>query len=347
MSNINLIRNAKVESRKVLDKRQNTCLKIVINNQYEHTFASNSRETALLFSSDQATINRIMTGGTFLILDDKMVDYRTSDYKGFIHSDEGIEELSALLGINQTKGKKAAKGLYGSIRSAKTNGFMLGKEWDKFDLEVSSLQEGGHFTNKLIYQWSPFSNTVKSSIDVERLVCTNGMVGTAPFVVMDIPLINCWEEHLDMSTTILKPKYQDILSHRFADMTKQPASLKDLMFVYDSLNGLSENSVQPEHMKKIVTILNELNPSLHLTHVYRDKAFQSKHSEHLPSHLTQFDLMNVMTEVSTHYVTNDLQSAFQRKANNLVFDSFSEKPSLTLSTPVVTVDNHNKVFFGE
>lgn len=350
-----IIKNASVSTH-IIVKEKSISLKIIINDKYSHEFPVNSRESKLCLTTDKQTIDALFNKGTYFFYGDKLVDYRRADSKTFIHNEDSIKELSERIGIKNYEKKSFSdpvNGLFNQSRSSKSNGVFLGGEYSTFELDIPELFEGGSFKNSLIYKWSPFSNTITTSLEVQRLVCTNGMVANAPFVTFEVPVINDWEQSLKVISTRLETQINNLLSKRFtsmADKSLSRCSIADVNRAHELLNSRYNNTeLSSEDKKSLSNLIDILDPSLHLSRAYNLDIIQnSKLSKIADSHLTQFDLFNILTEASTHYgrdEDNDLN--IQNHLNKIVFDDFKRGKRLNAKVPELGNSDHRKAFFGK
>lgn len=340
-----IIKNAQVDTKLIWVKGEPS-LQIVIDNRYVHDFKAGSRESKYCSNTDIETIRKMFSGGTYFFYQDRLVDYRLSSYNGFTHDHDGISELVDRIGIGSPQNLREASigGLFNQHRSNGNNGIFLGGEWDKFDLNISELGIGGEFNNQLIYRWSPFSSNIITSLEIERLVCTNGMVSSSPFVSFEVPLINDWERNLHVISAQLKPRINDLLTMRFKDMADNRSSVNDIARANSMLKERYSVTETPE----LVNMLNITDLKSNLGSYFHEELFtDSAKSKMVGGHLTQFDVFNILTEASSHY-GNDIESNFQiqRELNRLVFGGIDQKKQLNLVKPVISDSDHRRAFFG-
>lgn len=350
--NLQIIRNAKVELKHTF-KGDGLVLIIIVNDRYIHEFSPKSRESRALQTTDIKILEQQFNGGTYVISDEEIIDYRLSNYRGFIQSDVAMANLQEVIGAEKTKTgnyTSPVRGLFAQSRGAKTNGTYLGGEWDHFDLDVKALGVGGEFKNKLLYRYSPFSPNVVTSLEVERLVCENGMVASAPFVTFEVPVIDDWERNLHVVSAQLKPKINDILSDRFEQMSTQRASVASVMKAHELLESRSrDENLSVEDQKELDNMMLIVDAETQLGKFYKDSVFSDKkRAERADSHLTQFDVFNVLTEASTHVgrvADNDADA--QRALNKLVFDELKNKKKLSPKVPQSPDSDFKRAFFGK
>jgi hypothetical protein len=351
---LEIIRQARVTTH-IITKEKEIILKIVVGDKYSHEFPAKSRESKLCLTTDKGTIDALFDKGTYVFYGDKLVDYRRADSFSFIHNDESIKELSERIGIHHYEEKSysnAVNGLFNQSRGSKNNGVFLGGEFSTFEMDIPELFEGGAFNNSLIYKWSPFSNTITTSLEVQRLVCTNGMVANAPFVTYEVPVVNDWEQSLKVISTRLETQINNVLGERFKGMANanSRSSVADLNRAHELLSTRFERShMSMEDAKKLSRLIDLVDPSKHLSDTYDLKVLEnSKLCKIADSHLTQFDLFNVLTEASTHYgrdSENDLN--IQNQLNKIVFDDFKRGKKLSAKVPELGNSDHRRAFFGD
>jgi hypothetical protein len=351
--NIQVIRNANVVLTPSHNNKGELVLSILVNGQYEHEFANTSRETQLMLCTDMDVLASHFNGGTYIVADDKIIEYRMSTYKGFIQSDHALAKLQEIIGAEKHEKSSYSdpvRGMFNQARSSNTDGVFLGGEWDKFDLEVKALGVGGEFENKLVYRYSPFSQNIITSLEVERLVCENGMVANSPFVTFEVPIVSDWENNLHVVSAQLKPKINDVLSSRFEQMITQRASVATVMKAHKLLESRTNSEgVSVSDAIRIDSLLEKTDVEETLGRHYKDNVFSDKkRAKRADSNLTQFDVFNILTEATTHLGRDEnTDFAAQRELNSIVFDEFKNKVSLSPSVPKSQQSDHKRMFFGD
>lgn len=364
-----ILRNAKVVASRttpvVGHSAGQPCLHLAFEDGRTHTFPALSRESELLdiYGDDMNQISEVFNGGTYAFNDRTLVDYRNSTYRGFVHSDEGVAQLIERLGVQETASRKparpqiatpasgSARAMFARVRGDKTNGVFMGREWDKFELQVPELGAGGEFENRLLYRWSPFSPNIQTSLEVERLVCNNGMVAMSPLVTHEVPVIDNWDEHLDVVTMQLKPRINAILSDRFRAMEETRASVEDVQRVHATLTARMDGSVGADDQSAVrLARLSQLTDVQRNLSRYYDTAVFSKRelAARADSHLSQFALYNVLTEAATHTNPNKTSdNSIQMGINRLVFDEIGRRAALeNRHIPVAEKSDPERAFFS-
>lgn len=363
---LEVIRNADVEVK--LDFLQAAGafqLTLIIDDRFVHQFPVEAKESQMCMSTEVSVIQAHFNGGTYVFFDGQMVDYRGSEYRGFIHSETGVSELSDRIGVKRysevkvtgdkfhegvnERSQQSRRSIFNRYRGFGSNGIFLGGEAESFQMEVESLGEGGAFENRLIYRWSPFSDKITTSLEVMRLICSNGMVANAPLVTYAVPLINDWERNLSITATQLKPRFNSLLNDRFKDMRSTRASVRQAMDANSLLLARAEDkNIDPTEASKLNSMAYQVSPELHLHKYYKEDLFgDKKAAESFGSHLTQFDVYNILTEASSHYgEQEESDRTIQRFLNAMVFDSNNKKQSLTIEMPESADSDHRRAFFG-
>lgn len=315
MSVPKILRNASVHISPIVTPK-NVSARMVVDGMYEHIFDPKSSIVQSFKTAGVQAVQDRLDGGTFIVHEDKIVDFRGSNYKGFIHSDEAVKMLSQHVGDENFKSNKRVKGGASHI---------FGRVYDSADLDIDEIGEGGMFKTQLSYVWSPFHKNINTLYDIERLICANGMRGLTRFFNASIPMVNKWEEHLRIANIQINNRVRDKVRQRLAEMTRERACVADLMLVNDHASGrlLSQHNAQ-EQRDRLLKICSIVDPLLHLNEVYTDHAMaDSNVAAQLPGHLTVFDVWNLATEIDSHTNSDDDSSSrvLQKLVNDLLLNS--------------------------
>lgn len=316
---------------------------------YQHTFSSKSQVAKIAKEVEYPILKEKLEKGTYVFSDGKLIDFRMSDYRGYIRSEDEINGLADKVGFSRLGSAGTAVGgdllsVFNQLRHR--NGVFLGGESDDFFMDVEGLGSGGAFKNRLIYRWSPFDKNIQTTIEVERLVCLNGMVGMAPLVTRETPVINDIDRNLDIIDMHLRPEMSRILQERFVNMSNSRASVSDVLeanrIIYERLRS---NTVS-NHDFKVLQGLANVTRLEHLTGVFSESLFNSPAAKTAPSDITQFDLFNIMTEMSSHTVADEKSNRYtQQFINKIVFDTL--KNEISGNVKKSQESDHRRVFFGE
>jgi len=348
-----LLRNAPAEVAPQFDPQGRLLMvHALIAEKYQITFDSKSPICQQFYRSGLAGIEKMLNGGTYMFCNGQLVEYRTADYKGFIHGDDSIEKLAGILGANKLdKQGRPTRGLFDGKRPS--DKMILGSQWDDFELDIASLNEGGEFNIGLVYKWSPFSADIQTSMVATRLVCENGLMSTSPFVTYQVPVINEIEENLAVVCNRIKPMLKDTMNRRFSQMADQRANLDQVIKAEQIFKGIARNDHEPlRNSANFFKMMEYLDSRRHLGAYYNDEVFEGGvGASMVPSHLSQFDLYNIITEATTHSLDAvDNQSthrSLQRQASKLVFDELRKEKHVKPTIPKAVGADHRRAFFGE
>lgn len=314
-----LIRNANVRVTSSRNSANFPIAQITVNGQYAHTFEPESRVSRNLETMDAESLEALMQGGTYFFVEGVLVDFRYGNYNGFVHEDESVKQLAKVIGI--VEAKQLSTRLQDNLTS---NKYSLGASWSKNAIVVPEYNDGGAFKSELLFSWNPFVKTVNSAFMLWRLICSNGMRGVTSFLNTKIPLINRWEEHLEIANVQIQNKVDVMVKKRLAGMGDQFATVSELQGIASHARRRYERTMQGEAAHdQLRAIINIADPSMHLADVYRENVFKDKRlSAQVPGHLSLFDAYNLATEVRTHTRETEGSSALalDRLANDMVFN---------------------------
>lgn len=343
-----LCRNAKVRVTASRNEKNFPVATIVVNGTYKHTFEPESRVSRNLETMDVSALEALMNGGTYFFVEGQLVDFRYGNYAGFVHEEESIKQLVKVIGI--VEAKELSTRLQDNLTS---NKYSLGKSWSKNEIHVPEYNDGGEFKSELLFSWNPFVKTVNSAFMLWRLICTNGMRGVTSFLNTKIPLINRWEEHLDIANAQIQNKVDGMVKKRLAGMGDQYATVSELQAIAGHARKRYERTMQGEDAHdQLRTIIQVADPSMHLGNVYRENVFKDKRlSAQVPGHLSLFDAYNLATEIRTHSRETEGSSALalDRMANDFIFnhEDLTQHSARFVKPRDASFDNHEKAFFGK
>lgn len=341
------ILNAQVDIKVVYESKDALpCLSIIVNDRYTHTFPAKSTESKLLNEMELSVIRGRMNGGTFIFTEEgQLVDYRTSDYKGFMHSEDAIKKLSEKIGFNvaEPARKAAARDVFSQFREEK--GIFLGGLSDPFYLDIASLGEGGSFKNRIVYKWNPFQKDILTTIEVERLICLNGMVGVSPLTTRKVPVINDWERHLEIVSLQIQPSINNLLQERFVKMADTSSSVANILEGRSLLFDRREYKAA-ENCQILTNLLDLTDVESRLGGIYQKEVFSKGNGSVAKSDLTQFDIFNVLTEACSHTAgTEESTFKIQRFLNKIAFDF--QKNEISGNAKISDESDPSRVFFGK
>lgn len=347
-----LVRDAKVEVKPIVrHTRQGhliTQAEILVNDQFAHRFPSTSRVSKHLSMMNAEELGARLSGGTYMFVGDELVDFRDGSYAGFIHTDKSIESLVDTIGITSIAAHPlhsrglASRESKGEDDAVKT--VALRNIWDAADINLPEFGQGGAYKALISFVWSPFVTTVNSRFDLIRIICANGMVGVSPLFNMKVPLLNRWEQHLDIASQQLRFRVEETISENVRAMGTRRASVADAARIVGHLRERA-----PSGGQRLSDLIDAVDPIRNLQSVYKPEVFSSQRlSKFLPSHITALDAHNIITELRTHYASSgtSTDAGLDRFANQLMFNE--ESTVTTLASPQISAmsDPEQAFFIG-
>lgn len=349
MSDFKMVRGATVAVDSIRNTKNIHTARIVVDGQYVHQFGANSRISKALSIMTPTDLAERLTGGNFFFINDRLIDFRDNQHTGFVHTDESIEKLMEVIGVTEKK--------YGRNRSTAGENTMgnisLSNVWSEAEIEVPLYQEGGQFTSQLRFAWNPFMKDVRSMFDLVRMICTNGMVGMTSFLNTKIPLVNRWEEHLEIASRQIQNKVSNKVISRLGEMGTERATVADCQLIVEHAdNRLADGNMSQGTRERLKSIGTIASPVVHLGKLYRGNVFNDRRlGAQLPAHLSTFDVYNMATEISSHTPETSKSSnvALDKFANTLVFDREDlTKHAVRLGAPSLSsFSDPEAAFFGE
>lgn len=346
------IRNAKVEVETTKDAKGDDNAVITVNDKYQHQFPRNSRISKNLKIMTPADMAERLSGGSFFFVDENLYDFREGNYKGFIQDDETILKLIDLLGIHESP--RGDMRVHDNVTARRVK---LGRKWSSHPITIDAFKDGGEFKSELHYGWSPFMKTINSAFKLERLICTNGMRGMRTFMNTKIPLVNRWEEHLDIANIQIQNKVDAICKRRFVEMSRERASVAELASLANHARERIVTDGEPgrwaEANARLNNIIGVVDPERHLRDVYQAHLFhkRSPAAAQYPGHLTTLDAYNIATEIRSHSepAAKSTERAMDIIANDLVFDhkNIILPSSGKVTRRTSTFSDPDAAFFGD
>lgn len=325
-----LVRNAPVEVTPVTSRdgrgKPVVHARIEVAGKYVHDFSRHSRVSKHLELMDPKDLSDRLSGGSYFFIDGDLVDFRDGAYTGFVHTDESIQKFVDLIGY-QRRGDLALHRRRRATADDDTanESVMLRNVWSKNEVSISQFVQGADFSTELSFVWNPFVKTIDSSFDLVRTICTNGMVGVTSFLNTKVPLLNRWEEHLDIASRQIQNKVSSTLETRVLSMVNERASVGDCLLLskhaFDRLEA--PRVMTGEDRDRLVRMLAAVSPEMNLSNVYNRRVFTNKAlAKQLPSHLSNYDVWNIATELRTHTLpcAKSSDAGLDRFANGVLFD---------------------------
>lgn len=345
--NYEMIRNANVS---VIGSRneKNHPIAIATIDGREHRFDATSRVSRSLELMTPSDVAERLSGGQYFFIDGELIDFRDGHYNGFVHTDDSIDHLMEVLGAS----RDSHVHVHENVLSKE---YSLGKKWSDHGIVVPGYNDGGEFQSELHFGWNPFVKTINSAFMLYRLICTNGMRGLRNFMNTKIPLVNRWEEHLEIANRQIQNKVESMVTRRLSAMGSERATVAETALLaahaYKRTQSV-ENSKELGKLQALNRIIDIANPRLHLATVYKDEVFNDKRlAAQMPAHLSVFDLYNMATEVRTH--THESEDSTGRGldkfANDLVFDrkDLTQYASRFAQPKLSQFSDPDAAFFGQ
>lgn len=325
-------------------------LSIDLGNGLTHVFDEKSRVTKHLMDTPHAMLEQKLqqSGFFFMELDNKpkLVDFVMGANNRFVHSDDNIRSLIDLLGVSEVPSGRHAH-LHGTtqIRS-----HYLGKAYSTQPISVDTINgdvQGGEFNSLLRFMWSPFSQHINSAFELIRLICANGNVGLANFLNAKVPLINMWQENLDIASQQIQTIVDTKVTKRLENMSRTATNLDVLLNIAKHVEERLKNPEIDDLSKNLLEgVARVVDPVAHLGHIYTDRVFEDRNvAAQLAGHLSKMDAYNICTELSSHsqYNEKSTDNALQKMANALMWTERDFKTSRNIPQPFSSADN---AFFG-
>lgn len=328
----NMYSDARVDVQPIVTSDGKVQARVIVDNVAEHTFNSKSKVSqslSLARNPDEMQLATLqlrerMNGGYFFFVTNSeneqiLVDYRDGHYDGFIHSLESIDKLMATIGVEENVSSLRRTGLR---LNTPVTPVALASRWSVESFHIPGYLQGGAFTSGINFGWSPFMNFVKGIFEITRLICSNGMVGTSDIINSKIPLLNRWEEHLEIASIQMQNKVQGLVSDRLSEMGHINATVSDLQLVTRHIRERHSVTTDSTEAQVLANLAKVTDPMLHLTDYYTTLMLaDSNVTARAPGHLSEFTLWNIITEMYSH--TNQSEDStnggLQRMANKMLF----------------------------
>lgn len=359
---IKLIFADKIELKLEMNKKNQYSIKCIINDKYYHSFDEKSKMVKMLNSFTLQEIEKRYINAPFIFAKTdsyrewELVDYRDNLYKGFIQSENNMQKFVEHIGFSknnplQRREINRVADLFAKHRTNK-QGFDFSGEAHKVDFHINGVNEGGQFAAQQRFSWSPFEQTISSQVEVVRLVCSNGMVAMSPLLRNQIPIVNNITEHLNIAKMQISDNLSLLLQERLEQLVKSTATISQALFVNKHADIRLKEQVNKQHQQRLYSISYVSNPRLHIPRdTYNDQVYLDSNLANIaPSHLTKFDVWNMLTEMDTYTAeTNDSTSfVLQKMINTLMFDQTDAlNASAMAKRNIVQVADHNRAFFGD
>lgn len=215
-----LLKNAKVQV-----AQRNGLVSILIEDRVSYSFNQNSNITRMLQSKGLQTVTEFFNGGSYVIIDNQLVDYRPSNYKGYICDDETLELLFEKLGCIKNVDIAVKK----SMHLVNPGNIILAKQTciNEFDVDYAPGDDQDQYTSGVYYQWSPFQSFIKAQTYIKDMWSELEVMHSYD----KIELAGNWVETIDNQME----KYPLVLSEVFKDLLDALAHSKPVDSDFESL----------------------------------------------------------------------------------------------------------------
>lgn len=309
---------------------------------HQHKFGHASRVSKALAENTPEQLTGRFSGGHYMFVDGELVSWRDASYNGFIHTDEAVRNLAEHVGISNAVDLGRHRQMVVLDRARRGGGdaasTMLMSYRSSEEFDIPEYKEGGNFTTRVGFSWDPFVHFVTGTFDIVRMICSNGAMGISNLVNTRVPIVNLWEQHMDIATAQLQNAVTNRVKDDMVRIGATRASLDMCRRLCEHIEGRLKATAADENagaLHRLMTMHDAINPERHLSDVYQPLAFtDSALGANLPSHLTGLDLYNAATELATHFPGSSESSAYalQRMSNSLLFDRQTDARLSTLTT---------------
>jgi hypothetical protein len=180
------------------------------------------------------------------------------------------------------------------------------------------------------------------------------MVGLTSFLNTKVPVVNRWEENLEIASRQVQNKISGVMERRLNAMSEERASVAELMLLAQhAVDRLSDPMITDQAMRdRLRKIAQIASPVLHCAG-YKPNVFENSNlAAQMPGHLNVMSAWNMATELAshTHEVTKSSDLALDKLANRLCFDredisKHSARYSTTAGQSVF--DDNESAFFAD
>jgi hypothetical protein len=347
-SGFSIVRNAKVEVNRVFQNGKESA-QIIVGDSFNHIFKHDNTVSQSLILGAQAVADQL-NGGTYFFHGDKLVSYRNGNHKGFVHTDDSINKLIEHIGYTT----KFSKSQY---HSNSTDAIRLQNVHSNVEMQIEQYATGGEMNSQLSFAWDPFQSHIRAVFQLVRQICSNGMVGMADFMNAKIPVINEWQQHMEIANKQIQNKITSMVNSRMQIMAENRASVRDCQRIVEAchkrLNDLEvhQDPLEVDRIRKICLVAD---PAIHLKDHYGVRVLEDKRlGEQAASHLTEFTAWNMLTELASHtrQTSANSNTALHKHANELLIDRAGNKVTNARQTAETNVqvkfDDLDAAFAGD
>lgn len=297
MKTVNFVKNAEhVQINKGHGKGNIT---LTVNDQVVDLNARHPISVATSLTSAQDAAHSLL-GGYFVFEQgdeiNKLKEWRDCDYKGFIQTDDFIKQFA---------------------ENTKLEGRGFG------EINVAEYGYGGNFNLTAGFEWSAFQKNLKTTVEILRQICTNGMVGRGPLFEKEVPVINLFDHHLDIAAKQLVDISKRRIATRLEVMSREHSLWQEVNLVKGHIERRLKDDPLNQRLQKLDDILYEHSD---LQTYYKKDAIEKGIVKALPTTISRMDLWNIATEMNshTHELVHSTASSLDRISTSLLFPKHIE-----------------------
>lgn len=353
--NFEMVRNADVEVEQTFNSKNYPVANITIGGVRTHRFSASSRISKQLDIMTPEDLSKRLSHGNYFFAGGELIDFRDGHYRGYVHTDTSIDKMIEVIGYTggeEDTGGTQINRMRNEMDKNTGSKVVLQKVWSDHEIEVPLYAEGGQFNSQLSYKWNPFMKDIHSAFHLVRLICSNGMSSLTSFLNTKIPLVNRWEEHLEIASRQIQNKVSSKVIARLAEMGGERATIAECQLIVQHADArLKSDSIDRATRERLKHVALIASPLLHLGGVYKTNVFSDRRlGAQLPSHMSTFDIYNMATEINSHSreTSSSSTTALDMLANALVFDreDLTKHASRYGQPALSSFSNPDAAFFG-
>lgn len=248
----------------------------------------------------------------------KLKEYRDSSYNGFLQSDEFIERFA-------------------------NDSTLLKRASDEFN--IAEYGVGGSFNLHAGFVWSAFSKNLKTTVEIIRLICTNGLTAKNKLFEREVPIINLFDHHLDIASKQLIDVSKTKISNRLISMAREHALVKDVNLIAGHIQRRLKDD---ENNSRLINLNNVISEYGDISKHYTKNSINNGIAAALPSPISRFDLYNIITELNTHTdeLVESTKSSLDKLGTSLIFPRDVDGIIAERNVKQTTFGSPEKAFFG-
>lgn len=248
----------------------------------------------------------------------KLKEYRDSSYNGFMQSDEFIQRFA-------------------------NDSTLLQRASDNF--KIAEYGVGGDFKLHAGFVWSAFSKNLKTTVEVVRLICQNGLTARNKMFEREVPIINLFDHHLDIASRQLIEISKTKITNRLLKMGREHSLVKDVNLVAGHISRRLKDDSFNDRLIKLDGVISEFGD---ISKYYTKNSINNGIAAALPSPISRYDLYNIITELNTHTheIVDSTKSSLDKIGTSLIFPTQVDGVISERNVKQTTFGSPEKAFFG-